>query len=74
MDTLLSLPILSLLLIPSLASYSTSLNLLFFYLTWTTLVLSHSALRIELFGTLVIRIIFYILPATLFLAFDAALP
>ncbi|KAG6366748.1 hypothetical protein INS49_000928 [Diaporthe citri] len=44
MDILLSLPILSVFLGGSLTSWSTSLNLLFFYMTWSTLVLSHNPL------------------------------
>lgn len=74
MDALLSLPFLSLLLIPTMTSYSTSLNLLFFYLTWSTLVLSHPPLRVEIVATLVVRILFYIIPSTFFLLFDALLP
>ena len=74
MDALLSLPFLSFLLVPTMTSYSTSLNLLFFYLTWSTLVLSHSALRVEIVATLTVRTIFYILPSTFFLLFDALLP
>ncbi|EON96355.1 putative sterol desaturase family protein [Phaeoacremonium minimum UCRPA7] len=74
MDVLLSLPIVSYLLAPAVTSWSTSLNLLFFYLTWSTLILSYSPLRIELFGTLAIRIIFWLLPSLLFLTFDIILP
>ncbi|EGE03204.1 sterol desaturase [Trichophyton equinum CBS 127.97] len=51
MGALLSIPVLSYLLIPSMSSYGTSLNLIFFYLTWTTLVLSHGPLKVELVGT-----------------------
>jgi Fatty acid hydroxylase superfamily len=74
MDALLSLPFLSFLLIPTMTSYSTSLNLLFFYLTWSTLVLSHPPLRVEIVATLAVRVLFYILPSTIFLLFDATLP
>ena len=74
MDALLSLPFLSFLLIPTMTSYSTSLNLLFFYLTWSTLVLSHPPLRVEIVATLAVRILFYLLPSTFFLLFDALLP
>jgi hypothetical protein len=74
MDTLLSLPLLSIFLLPSLTSYGTSLNLLFFYFTWTTLVLSHSALKIEFISTLAVRSFFLLLPTYLFLAFDTLLP
>ncbi|KAL8868773.1 MAG: hypothetical protein Q9174_004762, partial [Haloplaca sp. 1 TL-2023] len=74
LDALLSIPALSFLLIPTFSSYSTSLNLLFFYVTWSTLILSNSPLKVEIVGTLGIRILFYILPAAGFLAFDAATP
>ncbi|KAL2435098.1 hypothetical protein ABEF95_013156 [Exophiala dermatitidis] len=73
-DALVGLPALSFLLIPTMTSYSTSLNLLFFYLTWSTLVLSHPPLRVELVATLAVRTLFYILPSTFFLLFDALLP
>ncbi len=74
MDALLSLPFLSFLLIPTMTSYSTSLNLLFFYLTWSTLVLSHPPLRVEIIATLAVRVLFYLIPTTFFLIFDALLP
>lgn len=74
MDALVSIPFLSFLLIPTMTSYSTSLNLLFFYLTWSTLVLSHPPLRVEIVATLAVRLLFYILPSTFFLLFDALLP
>jgi hypothetical protein len=73
-DALLGLPMLSFLLIPTFSSYSTSLNLLFFYLTWSTLVLSHPPLRVEIVATLAVRTLFYILPSAFFLIFDALLP
>ncbi|KAL4942321.1 hypothetical protein BDV06DRAFT_211907 [Aspergillus oleicola] len=60
--------------LPTASSYSTRINILFFYMTWTTLVMSHSALRLELFGTLLARLVFYILPSLLFFAFDLAAP
>jgi hypothetical protein len=74
MDILLSLPVVSYFFLPSVSSYSISLNLLFFYLTWSTLILSHSAIRIEIIGTLAIRIIFFLAPSTLFLLFDSLIP
>lgn len=73
-EALLSIPALSFLIIPTFSSYSTSLNLLFFYLTWSTLILSNSPLKVELFGTLAIRMLFYILPSLSFLAFDIGAP
>ncbi|KAM0325683.1 hypothetical protein ACHAQA_006983 [Verticillium albo-atrum] len=74
MDLLMSLPIISYFLAPSVTSWSTSLNLLFFYLTWSTLVLSHSALKIELLGTLGLRVIFWLIPSLVFLLFDSLIP
>ncbi|KAJ5950891.1 uncharacterized protein N7479_009304 [Penicillium vulpinum] len=74
MEALLSLPMLSVFLIPVLSSYSTSLNLLFFYITWSTLVLSHSRLRVELFGTIAVRMLFYVLPSIIFFLFDILTP
>lgn len=74
LDALLSVPALSFLLIPTFSSYSTSLNLLFFYVTWSTLILSNSPLKVEILGTLGIRILFYLVPAFAFLLFDAAVP
>ena len=73
-EAFLSIPALSFLIIPTFSSYSTSFNLLFFYLTWSTLILSNSPLKVELFGTLAIRFLFYILPSLGFLAFDSAAP
>ncbi|KAJ8119794.1 hypothetical protein ONZ43_g3334 [Nemania bipapillata] len=74
MDVLLSLPIVSYFAAPMLTSWSTSLNLLFFYMTWTTLVLSHSPLKIELVGTLAVRIVFWLVPSLFFLLFDTLVP
>ncbi|TKA32192.1 hypothetical protein B0A49_13471, partial [Cryomyces minteri] len=74
MSSFVSLPLLSFLALPALTSPSTSLNILFFYVIWTTLVLSHSPLNVEVYGSLAIRAIFYILPSLLFLAFDTAFP
>ncbi|BCR86225.1 sterol desaturase family protein [Aspergillus chevalieri] len=74
MDAILSLPVLSVFLIPTLSSYSTSLNLVFFYMTWSTLVLSHPPLRVELFGTIIVRLIFYVIPSLLFFLFDILTP
>ena len=74
MDTLLSLPFLSLLFLPTYFSTGTSLNLLFFYLTWSTLILSHSLLKVEFILTLAVRVVFFLLPAVVFLAFDTLVP
>lgn len=74
MDILLSLPLVSVFFGGGLTSWSTSLNLLFFYMTWSTLVLSHDPLHIELLGTLAIRLALFLLPSLLFLLFDTLLP
>jgi len=74
MDLLLSLPIASYFFSTSLTSWSTSLNLLFFYMTWSTLVLSHSPLKIELLGTTAIRIVFWLVPSLIFLLIDTLFP
>ena len=74
MDVILSLPIVSYFAAPMLTSWSTSLNLLFFYMTWTTLVFSHSPLKIELVGTLAVRTVFWLVPSLFFLAFDTLVP
>lgn len=60
--------------LPTISSYSTRANVIFFYMTWTTLVLSHTALRIELFGTLLVRLIFYLFPSIVFFILDIAAP
>ncbi|KAJ6109244.1 hypothetical protein N7486_001478 [Penicillium sp. IBT 16267x] len=74
MDALFSLPIISLLLIPTMTSYATSLNFIFFYLTWSTLVLSHSPLRVELVGSAAVRVLFFMLPSLVFFLFDILTP
>ncbi|KAI9735186.1 MAG: hypothetical protein M1834_001776 [Cirrosporium novae-zelandiae] len=74
MDAILALPALSYLVLPAMSSYSTSLNLLFFYLTWSTLLLSNPPLKVEIVGTLAIQLLFYLIPSTFFLLFDSLLP
>ncbi|KAJ5729180.1 uncharacterized protein N7483_003688 [Penicillium malachiteum] len=74
MDALFSLPVISLVLIPAMSSYATSLNIIFFYMTWSTLVLSHSPIRVELAGTITVRLLFFILPSLLFFLFDILTP
>ncbi|KAK1150119.1 hypothetical protein N8T08_000016 [Aspergillus melleus] len=74
LDALFSLPIMTVLLIPALSSYGTTLNFIFFYMTWTTLVLSHTPLRVELFGTIAVRVFFCFLPSLLFFLFDILTP
>ena len=74
MDAIFSIPILSLFLIPALSSYTTGLNFIFFYMTWTTLVLSHPPLRVEIFATVAVRLLFYLLPSLVFFLFDILTP
>lgn len=74
MDALFCVPMLSVFLIPVLSSYSTTLNFLFFYMTWSTLVLSHTPLRVEIFGTIAIRVLFYALPSIVMFLFDILTP
>jgi hypothetical protein len=74
MDILLSVPIASYFFTTSLTSWSTSLNLLFFYMTWTTLVLSHSPIKIELLGVTALRVGLWLIPSLVFLLFDTLIP
>ncbi|KAF2154882.1 hypothetical protein K461DRAFT_276044 [Myriangium duriaei CBS 260.36] len=73
---LFSLPVtvLSFLAIPFFGSTGTSLNLVFFYLTWTAFIWTHSPRVIEIYGTLAVRILCFLLPSLVFLAFDYFLP
>ncbi|OTB08269.1 hypothetical protein M426DRAFT_317383 [Hypoxylon sp. CI-4A] len=43
-------------------------------MTWTTLVLSHPPLKIELLGALAIRTVFWLVPSLFFLFFDTLVP
>ncbi|KAL2835895.1 hypothetical protein BJY01DRAFT_252274 [Aspergillus pseudoustus] len=70
----ITVPALSVFVLPTLSAYSSRLNLLFFYMSWTTLVLSLPALRIEMMGTLVARLVFWIIPSCTFFLFDALVP
>ena len=70
----LPLPFLSFLALPFFSGTSTTVNLVFFYLTWSALVLSHDQLTVELYGTLIVRLLCFLLPALGFLAFDLAVP
>ena len=74
LQAVLSIPALSFLVIPAFSSYGTTLNLLFFTMTWAILIKTNNPLHIEILGTLGIRLLFYILPSFAFLAFDAATP
>lgn len=70
----LPLPLLSFLALPLFGGTSTSVNFLLFYLTWSSLVLTHDPLNVEIYGTLAIRLLLYLLPAFGFFAFDIATP
>ena len=74
LDAFISLPLLSFFALPWLSSYSTSLNLLFFYMTWSVLVLSYPPLKFEIISTLMSRTVFYLVPGALSLLFDTLLP
>lgn len=74
MGGFLSVPLLSFVLLPSLASYTTTFNILFFYMTWSTLVWSHTPLRVEIWGTAAFRLVFYVVPSVIFFLFDVLTP
>ncbi|KAF2682049.1 hypothetical protein K458DRAFT_307894 [Lentithecium fluviatile CBS 122367] len=57
-----------------LSGWSTSLNLVFFSLTWTTIAMTYSPLQLEFFGPLFLRTMLYILPSALFLFIDLLIP
>lgn len=73
MNRVLALPALFFCLFTYTPSYTT-FNLIFFYMTWTTLILSHSPFKVELFGSIGVRLLFYILPSALLFLFDALVP
>lgn len=68
------LPLLSFLAIPFYGGSSTTFSLLGFYMAWTVLVLTHDPLTVELYGTLVLRVLFFLIPALGLLAFDCVAP
>lgn len=70
----LPLPFLSFLAFPFFGGTSTIISVAFFYLTWTSLVLSRDQLSIELYATLTARLLCFLVPALGFLAFDCAVP
>lgn len=74
MQAVLSIPALSFLVIPAFSSYGTTLNLLFFTMTWAILIKTNDPLHVEILGTLGIRLFFCILPSLAFLFFDSATP
>lgn len=74
LQAVLSIPALSFLVIPAFSSYGTTLNLLFFTMTWAILIKTNNPLYIEILGTFGVRFLFYILPSLGFLAFDSLTP
>ncbi|KAL4886541.1 hypothetical protein BJY04DRAFT_213303 [Aspergillus karnatakaensis] len=70
----LAVPFVFVFILPTLSAYSTNLNIIFFYMTWTTLVLSYNARRVELFGTLAARFVCYFFPSFFFFLFDFLMP
>ena len=74
LQAVLSIPSLSLLLLPFFSSYSSLLNILLLAMTWTILIKTNDPLYVEILGTFGIRFIFFILPSLIFLAFDSATP
>jgi sterol desaturase/sphingolipid hydroxylase (fatty acid hydroxylase superfamily) len=54
--------------------FASSLNVLFFYLTWSMLIMSHSPLEIEVVGSIAVRLIFYWIPALMFTLFELGMP
>lgn len=74
LEALLSLSGLGLLYSTSWGSWSTSLNLLFFYITWSTLLMTQPPLKIEVLGTLAVRLLFFWVPSLISLLFDSLLP
>lgn len=74
LEVLLSLSGLGLLYSSTWASWSTSLNVLFFYITWSTLLMSQPPLKIEVLGTLIVRLLFFWVPSFLSLLFDSLFP
>ncbi|KAF4547508.1 Fatty acid hydroxylase-like protein 1 [Elsinoe fawcettii] len=73
---LLSLPmtVLSFLAIPFFGGTTTSINLVFFYLTWSALIWTHSPRVIEMYGSLAVKVLTFLLPSYALLAFDYFLP
>ncbi|EOA86908.1 hypothetical protein ACJQWK_08960 [Exserohilum turcicum] len=57
-----------------LSSWSTSLNLIFLSVAWTTIAASYSPLQLELVAPLVLRLSLYIIPSLAFLLFDIGVP
>jgi hypothetical protein len=69
-----TVPLASLLAIPMLSSWGTSLNLVFLSLAWTTIAATYSPLQLEAFAPLFLRLTLYIFPSLVFLLFDIGVP
>lgn len=69
-----TIPLASVLAIPMLSSWSTSLNIVFLSLAWTTIAATYSPLQLELFAPLFLRLTLYVLVSFIFLAFDNLIP
>ncbi|KAL4905986.1 hypothetical protein BDW74DRAFT_177677 [Aspergillus multicolor] len=63
-----------LVVLPLVSYYSTRLNVLIFNIAWATLYTAHTALWLEIWGTLLVRLVFYFLPSIIFFIFDVAAP
>lgn len=70
----IALPLGSFLAIPMLSSWSTSINLIFLSVAWTTVAASYSPLQLEFFAPFVLRLSLYIIPSLIFLIFDIGVP
>lgn len=70
----IALPLGSFLAIPMLSSWSTSLNLIFLSVAWTTVAATYSPLQLELFAPFVLRVSLFIIPSLIFLLFDIGVP
>ncbi|KAK7538534.1 uncharacterized protein J3D65DRAFT_332528 [Phyllosticta citribraziliensis] len=74
LETILGLPLLSYIFLPIYTSWSTRLNILFFMLTWSMLLVSYPPWQVEALGTLAVRTIFFMLPALASLLLDTGIP
>ncbi|EME49403.1 hypothetical protein DOTSEDRAFT_119115 [Dothistroma septosporum NZE10] len=70
----LPLPLLSVLALPLYGGSSTTASLVFFYATWSVLVMSHDPITLEIGGTLAIRLFCFVVPALAFLLGDCLVP
>ncbi|KAL5041640.1 hypothetical protein BDW71DRAFT_217620 [Aspergillus fruticulosus] len=54
---------LTIFVLPTVSDYNTRITMLSFHMTWFTLVMSHTALGLDLWGTLLVRLLFFFLPS-----------